>query len=97
MSEELENLSIQKLLVIIRDDVVSTPTSREIAIDEIMRRFHTIENGLLEVKSDERLSYPTATVTVNAPLALVQCGLENQVRALNWVLKVLAGERKEGG
>lgn len=51
-----------------------------------------ITKKLAELEADERLSYPVATVFENAPLALVQCGLENQVRTLKWVLKVLEGE-----
>ena len=96
MSGRLEELTFEKLLEIIRQDQMNTPEAREVAFVEIMRRFRNIETGLDETKKDERLSYPTATVFENAPLALVQCGLENQVRALKWVLKILDGERKAG-
>jgi hypothetical protein len=51
-----------------------------------------VRRKLEEIAADERLSYPTATVFENAPLALVQCGLQNQINALKWVLKVLEGE-----
>jgi hypothetical protein len=48
-----------------------------------------IKDELARIEKDERLSYPTATVFENAPLALAQCGLENQAKVLKWVLKIL--------
>lgn len=61
-------------------------------INKFEERVQKVEKLLDEVKSDERLGYPTATVIENAPLALIQCGLENQVSALGHVLKILKGE-----
>lgn len=41
---------------------------------------------LNELKSDERLTYKSADIFGNAPLALIQLGLENRVNTLEWVL-----------
>lgn len=66
---------------------------RSLAKNEIIRREKNfrkaIEDSLAEIEADERLGYPTATVDVNAPLALIQCGLENQRRVLKFVLTAL--------
>jgi hypothetical protein len=53
-----------------------------------------IEKRLAELKADERLSYPPANVFTNAPLALIQVALKNEVMALTWVLKE-SEEKKE--
>jgi hypothetical protein len=45
-----------------------------------------ILNRIAELKSDERLSYPAATVFANAPLALTQMGLEAELHCLEWIL-----------
>lgn len=45
-----------------------------------------IEKKLAELKADERLYYPTATVFANAPLALIQLSLSSQINTLEWVL-----------
>lgn len=42
-----------------------------------------------ELKADERLSYPVATIRENAPLALEQLAMETRIATLNWVLKVI--------
>jgi hypothetical protein len=98
MSGRLEKMPLKKLLEIVRDDFSSTPKAREIAAQEILRRSNQsltaikrIKEELAKIESDERLGYPTATVIENAPLALVQCGLENQRRAIKWVLFILEG------
>jgi len=52
-----------------------------------MKTKKEIQEKLDEIKSDERLSYPAATIDINAPLALIQCGLEHQVSILEWILK----------
>ncbi len=41
-----------------------------------------IDARIARIKSDERFNYPTAYVDVNAPLALIQCGLESRVAEL---------------
>lgn len=57
-----------------------------------------ISERLNEIKSDERLSYPTATVFENAPLALIQLGLESRINELEVLRKSIeefeAGEDK---
>ena len=52
-----------------------------------MRSKSQIEEKLAVTLSDERLHYPTATVQINAPLALIQCSLETQRDTLRWVLQ----------
>jgi hypothetical protein len=50
-----------------------------------MRTQQEIEIRLQELLSDERLSYPLATIVENAPLALIQCQLETAPSILQWV------------
>jgi len=52
-----------------------------------MKTREEIEKRIAELKADERLSYPPANVFTNAPLALIQVALKNELMALNWVLK----------
>jgi hypothetical protein len=47
-----------------------------------------IETRIAEIKADERLSYGTATVFVNAPLALIQLGLTTELHTLERVLGI---------
>lgn len=47
-----------------------------------------IKKRIEEILSDERLSYPTATVFANAPLALMQYGMEVELHTLQKVLGV---------
>jgi hypothetical protein len=49
---------------------------------------------LEEILSDERLSYPTATIVENAPLALIQLAGESKADTLKWVLAELGGDLK---
>jgi hypothetical protein len=51
-----------------------------------MKTEKEIRQRLLEIESDERLSYEPALVEVNAPLALTQCSLGSQRDILKWVL-----------
>jgi hypothetical protein len=51
-----------------------------------MKSAQEIAEKLREICSDERLSYPAASVFVNAPLALIQTDLEAKRRILQWVL-----------
>jgi hypothetical protein len=46
-----------------------------------------IRKRLTEIENDERLSYPPATIQVNAPLALIQTQLETASTYLRWVLE----------
>jgi hypothetical protein len=45
-----------------------------------------IKARINEILADERLSYKTATVFANAPLALIQWGLETELHTLEKVL-----------
>jgi hypothetical protein len=79
----------------------SIPGSGPVAVESIVAELidreqvfrKKVEDALKEIEEDERLGYPTATVVENAPLALVQCGLENQLRALRWVCSIMEGKR----
>jgi hypothetical protein len=51
-----------------------------------MKNEEEIKNKLNELKSDERLYYPSADIQTNAPLALTQLSLEAQINSLEWVL-----------
>lgn len=48
-----------------------------------------IEKRLVEIKADDRLEGPTATVFENAPLALMQLKLETMAQTLQWVLRLM--------
>lgn len=47
-----------------------------------------IQNRIEEILNDERLSYSTASVYVNAPLALIQYGLQVELHTLQKVLSI---------
>jgi hypothetical protein len=51
-----------------------------------MKTKKEIEDAIKQLRSDERLSYPTAMVHENAPLALMQLELETRIKTLKWVL-----------
>lgn len=93
MKINLQKMEFKNLLQTIRGELPASETVRDLAMQEIERREKNfrkaIEDALAEIEGDERLGYPTATVDVNAPLALIQCGLENQRRALKYVLMAL--------
>lgn len=92
-SVELQKMEFKDLLRIIRGDISASETVRGLAMKEIEKREkkfrEAIEGALKEIEEDERLGYPTATVDINAPLALIQCGLQSQVNALKYVLIAL--------
>lgn len=77
MDKPLDKMTLEELL----DLMIDTPhkTMRSMVRNEILRREKkfrkSVEGALKEVEEDERLGYPTATVDVNAPLALIQCAL----------------------
>lgn len=52
-----------------------------------MKTKDEIERYLQKVLEDERLSYPSADIWTNAPLALVQLELETKRDVLKWVLE----------
>ena len=47
-----------------------------------------IREKLEELKSDERMYYPTANVFSNSPLALIQMGIGAEINALEEVLQL---------
>ena len=51
-----------------------------------MKTKEEIEAKLSEIESDERLSYPPATIDINAPLALIQLSLECKRDLIKWIL-----------
>lgn len=51
-----------------------------------MKTEEEIRARLAEIEADERLQRPPAKVDINAPLALVQVGLEEASNTLRWVL-----------
>jgi hypothetical protein len=51
-----------------------------------MKTEDEIKEKLEELEGDERLHYKPAQVQINAPLALLQVGLETGVNALRWAL-----------
>ena len=51
-----------------------------------------IEKAIAEIEKDDRLPPPVATVFENAPLALIQVGLEQQLRTLKWAKSLLENE-----
>jgi hypothetical protein len=53
-----------------------------------MRSEQEIKARLAAIDADERYHCKPATVFENAPLALVQVGLEQEAQALAWVLDV---------
>jgi S-adenosylmethionine:diacylglycerol 3-amino-3-carboxypropyl transferase len=95
-SYAFEKMKYSQLLDMLKSG--ASPVTQVKIVEEIQRRENifreTVNNALSEIEEDERLQYPTATVVENAPLALVQCGLENQIRALKYVLMAL--DKKDG-
>ena len=60
-----------------------------------MKTKKEIEEMLKSIMSDERLSYPTATIDINAPLALIQLSLESKRDILKWVLDIVKTKEKK--
>lgn len=52
-----------------------------------------IEKAIAEIENDDRLPPPIATVFENAPLALIQVGLKEQLRILKWVKSLIEDEK----
>ena len=52
-----------------------------------MKTKKEIEKKMKEIEADKRINYPTATISENAPLALIQLHSETQRDILKWVLK----------
>jgi hypothetical protein len=51
-----------------------------------MRTEEEIKEKIQRILSDERLSYPTAVVFSNAPLALIQHAMVTELHTLQWVI-----------
>lgn len=56
--------------------------------EEKAQRDKKIKTRIAEILADERISYKTATVFANSPLALIQWGLETELHTLQKVLGV---------
>jgi hypothetical protein len=54
-----------------------------------------IKSRISEILADERMSYKTATVFANAPLALIQLGMTTELHTLQKVLGVPLTNIKE--
>ena len=52
-----------------------------------MRSKQEIQKKLADVLAAPQFSYPSASISVNAPLALIQLTLETKRYILNWVLE----------
>lgn len=52
-----------------------------------MKTRKEIIDKIRELKMDNKLKQPSATIEINAPLALCQLELESEIKALEWVLK----------
>jgi hypothetical protein len=55
--------------------------------ENIVKTEEQIKERIKEVDADERLHYPSASVFVNAPLALIQIELAIRLQTLKWVLE----------
>jgi len=62
-----------------------------------MRTEREIRTELFFLRARPELQTAPATTTVNAPLALVQMGIEARIDALNWVLQSPAQLAQGGG
>lgn len=51
-----------------------------------MKTREEIEKAIAGIKADDRMQAKPAIVAINAPLALIQCNFEGQLKALKWVL-----------
>lgn len=56
-----------------------------------------LRDAKAKIEADERYHYEPANVEVNAPLALIQTGMEMQVRLCDKALAALDGGGAEGG
>ena len=51
-----------------------------------MKDQEEIQQKIDQILADERMSYKTATVFANAPLALIQHAMVTELHTLQWVL-----------
>lgn len=52
-----------------------------------MKTEKEIRDKIGELRADNRLKQPPATIDINAPLALIQLELETKIAALEWCLR----------
>lgn len=60
-----------------------------------MMKKSEIQARIQEILSDDRLSYKTALIQINAPLALIQLSLETELHTLQKVLGIKRTDIKE--
>lgn len=53
-----------------------------------MKTENEIRDRLNELMKDVRLTYPDASIQINAPLALIQVDAKATIHALEWVLGI---------
>ena len=53
-----------------------------------MKKKNEVIKKLIEVLEDERFWYKTATISINAPLALIQLDLGTRAQTLGWILGI---------
>ena len=61
-----------------------------------MKTEKEIRATMKTITDDERFHYPVATVFENAPLALIQLGMEAKLEMLAWVLGEKPPKSKRG-
>ena len=61
-----------------------------------MKTREAIQARINELLADERLQEPPADVTINAPLALIQVAIKNEIIALRWVLDNASTQEETG-
>ena len=52
----------------------------------MLQKIQQIQARIEDILSDDRLSYPTANITVNAPLAFIQLQMVTELHTLQGVL-----------
>ena len=63
--------------------------------DAVERTQADLLKRLREIDADERFHYPSANVVINAPLALIQLGMETQARTIQETLQLLGYDGPE--
>ena len=77
---------VKRLTTVIIKDTYGIDLSDEVSDDtEVIRK---IQDRINIILSDERLSYPTANVFSNSPLALIQTQLETELHSMQKLLGV---------
>ncbi len=55
----------------------------------VVELINILQEKIKEIESNDLLSYPTATIFENAPLAMTQLSLKAKADILKWVLSVI--------